>query len=294
MNDVRDEAALSAAVREAQPEVVFHLAAQALVRASYAAPVATFDTNVMGTVKLLDAVRQVPSVRAVVVITTDKCYENQDWPWAYRETDKLGGYDPYSASKACTELVVSAYRQSFFSGATHPGLATARAGNVIGGGDWAEDRLVPDVLRAFASGQAAVLRMPSAVRPWQHVLEPLRGYMQLANRLFSGDATWARAWNFGPLEADTQSAGWVAQRLADAWGEGAALTAHESPDMPHETQQLRLDTALARTHLNWHPGLRLEQALTWVVTWEQARLRGEDMRAVSIQQIDAYLKAFAS
>ena len=250
--DVRDEAALAHAVREARPEIVFHMAAQSLVRVSYDEPAATYATNVMGTVNVLEAVRRCDGVRAVVCVTSDKCYENRETPRPYREDDAMGGHDPYSSSKGCAELVASAYRRSFFSGpgdaSGRAALATARAGNVIGGGDWAKDRLVPDLLNGFAAGVRPLIRFPSAVRPWQHVLEPLAGYLRLAEALWMGDPAAADGWNFGPDDADAQPVSWIADRLAALWGEGAAWETTGEPQ-PHEAHFLRLDCAKARQKL---------------------------------------------
>ncbi len=287
--DIRDPAAVQRCLEAAEPEVVFHLAAQPLVRHSYREPVDTFATNVMGTVNLLEAIRGCPSVRAVVVVTTDKCYDNREWDWAYREGDALGGADPYSASKACAELVAAAYRRSFLA-AGGLGLATARAGNVIGGGDWAGDRLVPDFLRASDSCQPLVIRSPGAVRPWQHVLEPLAGYLLLAERLWAG-ADGAEGWNFGPGESGDRPVGWLADRLC-ALVPGAAWE-HRPGDHPHEARLLRLDSGQARRRLGWRPRWSLEEALARTVEWHLAWRRGADMAAVSRQQIAAYEAAAA-
>lgn len=286
--DVRDLAALTRAVQVSRPEVVFHLAAQSLVRRSYRDPLETYATNVMGTVHLLEAVRATSGIRAVVNVTSDKCYENREWTWGYREIEPLGGADPYSSSKACAELVTAAYRQSFFGdAASSPALATARAGNVIGGGDWAEDRLVPDVLSAFLAGRPATLRRPQAVRPWQHVLEPLGGYLLLAQRLLARDAGAAGAWNFGPDGGDAQPVQVVVERLARLWGEGAGWQPQPG-DHPHEASLLMLDISKARHQLGWRPRLPLDAALSWVVDWARAHRDGADARALTLQQIQAY------
>jgi CDP-glucose 4,6-dehydratase len=288
--DVRDEAALARAVREAQPEIVFHLAAQSLVRLSYDEPVATYATNVMGTVNLLEAVRRRDGVRALVCVTSDKCYENRETPRPYREDDAMGGYDPYSSSKGCAELVTAAYRRSFFSGGG-AAVATARAGNVIGGGDWAKDRLVPDLLNGFAAGDRPLIRFPSAVRPWQHVLEPLAGYLRLAEALWEGDSA-ADGWNFGPDEIDARPVGWIADRLAALWGEGAAWETTGEPQ-PHEAHVLRLDCAKARRELSWRPVWALDEALRRTVAWRRALDGGADMTDFSLQQIRARQAALA-
>ncbi len=286
--DVRDEAALTHAVGEAPPEIVFHMAAQSLVRVSYEEPAATYATNVMGTVNLLEAVRRCEGVRAVVCVTSDKCYENRETPRPYREDDAMGGYDPYSSSKGCAELVASAYRRSFFGGqsdsAGGTAIATARAGNVIGGGDWAKDRLIPDLLNGFAAGVRPRVRFPSAVRPWQHVLEPLAGYLRLAEALWAGDRGAAEGWNFGPDDADSRPVRWIADRLAVLWGEGAAWETTGEPQ-PHEAHFLRLDCAKARQQLGWRPAWGLDEALRQTVAWRRALDEGADMTDFSLNQI---------
>jgi len=291
VGDVRDAAALAEAVASAAPEIVIHMAAQSLVRASYLAPVDTYAVNVMGTVHLLEAVRRTAGVKAVVVVTTDKCYENREWAWGYRENEAMGGYDPYSSSKGCAELVSAAYRSSYFNPdayAVHGvAVATARAGNVIGGGDWAQDRLVPDILAAFAGGKAVQIRNPNAVRPWQHVLEPLSGYLTLAERLYAQGPAYAEAWNFGPNDADARPVGWVADELAAAWGGGAGWQAVEGAN-PHEAHHLKLDISKARSRLGWHPQLSLPQALKLVVEWARGQQGGADARALTVGQIAAY------
>lgn len=285
--DVRDAARLGAHLEESRPEVIFHLAAQPLVRRSLRDPAATFETNVMGTVNLLEAVRNIAGVRVVVNVTTDKTYENRDWEWAYREDDRLGGSDPYSASKACSELVTAAYRASFFEahedGAELPAVATARAGNVIGGGDWGEDRLVPDLVQAALNGGKAYIRNPHAVRPWQHVLNPLSGYLALAQALWSSPG-YADGWNFGPQERDARPVGEVAVRLAELWGGGLAWDADRSAQPP-EAQTLRLDSSRARMRLGWTPAWDLDDALRAVVEWHRAVAGGRDAREVSFDQI---------
>ncbi len=288
--DIRDEASLAAAMRAADPEVVFHLAAQPLVRASYREPIATFGTNIMGTAHLLEAARTLPSLRAVVVITTDKVYENREWERGYVETDTLGGHDPYSASKAAAELVVASYRQSFFGAPLDGrtvGIATARAGNVIGGGDWAEDRLIPDLVRSLTAGQEVRVRRPNAVRPWQHVIEPLSGYLRLAERLVADPAAYAEGWNFGPENADARSVAWIVDHVTRQWGDG--LTWGVVPGKhPHETTFLSLDITKARTRLDWRPRLDLATALDWTVHWYREHARGADMRAVTLEQLSAF------
>jgi CDP-glucose 4,6-dehydratase len=281
--DIRDAEMVKRELVRASPEVVIHMAAQPLVRRSFAAPRETYETNVMGTVNLLDAVRVCKSTRAVVVVTSDKCYENSGRGGGYREEDKLGGQDPYSSSKAAAELVTSAYRHSFFSGPDAPRVATARAGNVIGGGDWGEDRLIPDVVRAVKSGGKLRLRNPSAVRPWQHVLCPLCGYLLLAQALCESSA-YAREWNFGPEERDARTVEWVVQRVSDMWPGGVRWQVEDS-EHPHESQRLELNSKQAREYLGWEPGLGLEAALRMTVEWYSAWERGKDMSELTLAQL---------
>jgi CDP-glucose 4,6-dehydratase len=290
--DIRDAASLDAALTPFAPEVVFHLAAQPLVRYSYTDPIGTFETNVIGTAKVLDAVRRTPSVRAVVSVTTDKCYENKEWLWGYRETDPLGGYDPYSSSKACAEIVSAAFRQSYFPIADmaqhHTAIATARAGNVIGGGDWSTDRLIPDLVRGFLANEPVRIRRPQAIRPWQHVLEPVLGYIQLAEKLLSPDpARYATAFNFGPSDDDAQTVEWIVTRMTKHWGNNASWVLDEDPSV-HEAGYLKLDASRARADLAWHPRLHLETALHWLVDWYKAWQSGVDMHRFTLDQIAAY------
>jgi CDP-glucose 4,6-dehydratase len=289
--DVRNLEMLSRLVVEFQPEIIFHLAAQSLVRASYRDPIDTFSTNVMGTVNVLDTARRCESVRAVVVVTSDKCYENREWLWGYRENDRMGGHDPYSSSKGCAELVTSAYRRSFFNdvdrGDPPVGVASARAGNVIGGGDWAVDRLVPDMIRAFAAHEPVNIRNPDAIRPWQHVLEPLSGYLMLAERLQRNGPEFAEAWNFGPLDEDAKPVSWIAQTLVKRWGNAAAWQVGRSKG-PHEAAYLKLDCSKARARLGWRARWPLAEALARVVDWHKAHASGDDMRAFSLRQIQEY------
>ncbi|HEY4373542.1 MAG TPA: CDP-glucose 4,6-dehydratase [Burkholderiales bacterium] len=288
--DIRDLARVEDAMRTARPQVIFHLAAQALVRASYKDPVGNYATNVMGTVHVLEAARQVPGVEAIVLVTSDKCYENLEWPWGYRETDPLGGHDPYSSSKGCAEIVAAAYRRSFFAAVPGgPALATARAGNVIGGGDWSEDRLVPDVLRAVAAGHAPEIRNPNATRPWQHVLEPLRGYLLLAQGLAQEDeaARYAEAWNFGPDAAAERTVDWVVRRLLEQVG-STVRWAPAAGGQPHEANLLKLDISKARARLGWHPALAIGEALALTAGWYSQAQAGADMRKFSLEQIAAY------
>ena len=284
--DLRDFAAVRAAVERARPDVVFHLAAQPLVRESYRAPVDTYAINVLGLVHLLESLRLVGSVPAVVNVTTDKCYENREWPWPYREDDALGGHDPYATSKACAELVTASYRRAFLADAGIA-VATARAGNVIGGGDWAIDRLVPDVLRAVGAGVPLVVRAPQAIRPWQHVLEPLSGYLRLAERLHADGSRFAEAWNFGPFDDDARSVAWIVGRLVARYP--GASWCHDNSEQPHEAQYLKLDHSKARTCLGWRPRWRLDDALDRTVEWHDAWRRGEDMQETTFAQIARYV-----
>lgn len=284
--DIRDFEAIRPLVADFRPDIVFHLAAQPLVRLSYQQPVETYATNVMGTVHVLEAARQAGSVRAIVNITTDKCYENREWPWGYRENEPVGGHDPYSSSKACAELVSGAYRRSFFEGAGIA-LATARAGNVIGGGDWAEDRLVPDILRALQRNEPVRIRNPQAIRPWQHVLDPLSGYLLLAERLHAHGQADAEAWNFGPREEDARPVQWIVERLCAGWGDGAFWT-RQPGEHPHEAGWLKLDISKARQRLDWAPCWPLEAALARTIEWHRAWRDGQDMRTVCLQQIAAH------
>ncbi len=289
--DVRDLDHLKRVFAEFRPEIVFHLAAQSLVRQSYLDPIETYSTNVMGTVNVLEAVRQVGGVRVVVNVTSDKCYENREWCWPYRENEAMGGYDPYSSSKGCAELVTAALRNSFF----HPSnfsehgvaVASARAGNVIGGGDWAKDRLVPDIMRAFMSREVVVVRNPNSVRPWQHVLDPLSGYLLLAEKLWTSGAEFAEAWNFGPVQDDAKPVSWIVGQLANLWGNGASWTVDLSHH-PHEAQLLRLDCSKSKTRLGWQGRLNGVEPLLMVVDWFKSFQNGEDLHRETIAQIARY------
>ena len=284
--DIRDAAVVQGVMQRVRPDVVLHLAAQPLVRLSYAEPLATYATNVMGTAHVLEAVRQVGGVRALVSVTTDKCYDNREWLWGYREDEALGGHDPYSSSKGAAELVTAAYRRSYFAN-RDCAVASARAGNVIGGGDWAADRLVPDVLKAFEQRQPVILRNPQATRPWQHVLEPLAGYLTLAEALHTQGQAVAEAWNFGPADDDTQPVQWIVEHLAQRWRDGARWDLDTSPQ-PHEAHFLKLDCSKARRRLGWQPAWTLDEALTRIVHWHQAWLAGADMHSHTLREIHDY------
>lgn len=289
--DIRELDSLITCLASTKPEIVIHLAAQALVQSSYQQPVATYATNILGTVNLLEAVRQVNSVRVVIIVTSDKCYENKGWPWGYRENDRLGGFDPYASSKACAELVTAAYRQSFFPAAKYSehgvAIATVRAGNVIGGGDWAANRLVPDIVRAILNGQQLRIRHPQAIRPWQFVLEPLLGYLLLAERLWTDGTRFDGPWNFGPLPNDARSVAWVVEQMLQLWDNQPSWIPDDC-NHPHEDNYLRLDASRANTLLQWWPRLTLAEALEWTVEWYQAFQKGKDMRQLTENQIERY------
>lgn len=286
--DVRDYDALAQCIESCRPEIVFHLAAQSLVRVAYRDPIGTFATNVMGTVHLFEAIRRAAGVRAVLNVTSDKCYENRGLHRPYREDDPLGGNDPYSASKACAELATAAWRRAFFeSGGSTALLASVRAGNVVGGGDWADDRLVPDCIRAMRDGRTLDVRYPDAVRPWQYVLEPLCGYLLLAERLCGKDPAAAQAWNFGPLEEDGWPVSLVVDTVARLWGSSGGWRVDTLPKPP-EAAFLKLDSAKARAHLGWHPRLRLNDTLAWTVDWYRRQALGENATVLCMEQIDRY------
>lgn len=288
LGDIRDLAAITNSMVSFNPDILIHMAAQPLVRLSYREPVETYSTNVMGTVHVLEAARKCANLKAIVNITTDKCYENREWEWGYRENEPMGGHDPYSNSKGCAELVTSAYRKSFFSKPGSPALASVRAGNVIGGGDWAEDRLIPDILRAFEKQQAVVIRNPSATRPWQHVLEPLSGYFVLAENLYTGDhPDFADGWNFGPKDEDVQPVGWICDHMVKLWGHNASWQLDGQAN-PHEANYLKLDISKAKRHLQWEPQWNLSTALEKIVHWHKAWLAGDNARELCIQHINEY------
>lgn len=292
--DIRDLKSLEKAVVSSEPDIIFHLAAQPIVRFSYEDPLLTYQTNIMGTAHLLDVVRRCPSVRAVVIITTDKCYENREWYWGYREDEALGGYDPYSSSKAGAEIVTASYRRSFFNpvdfGKQHTvAIATARAGNVIGGGDWAKDRLIPDIIRAISAGEKVKIRSPHSIRPWQHVLEPLSGYLTLAERLYCDGPSYAEAWNFGPYDSDAKPVQWIVDHLCTKWPGSMGYEIDKS-QQPHEASYLKLDCSKAISRLAWRPTWNLEQTLDKIIEWNLLCERGMDLRVATINQISQFIQ----
>jgi CDP-glucose 4,6-dehydratase len=289
--DIRDFRRLKSAMAECRPDVILHLAAQSVVRSSYDDPVETYSTNVMGTVHVFEALRQLRLPSVVVNVTSDKCYLNREWAWGYREDEPMGGRDPYSNSKGCAELVTTAYRESFFHPASFDrhgvALGSARAGNAIGGGDWTANQLIPDLIRAFLAGKPCPIRSPSAIRPWQFVLEPLNGYLTLAERLASDPRRFAGGWNFGPADVDAKPVSWIADALVQSWGDGASWE-RESAVHPHEANFLKLDASMARSQLGWQPHLPLHQALEWIVEWYRGYRAGADPRSLTRTQIERY------
>jgi CDP-glucose 4,6-dehydratase len=293
VGDIRNREAIAEAVRSAQPEIVIHMAAQSLVRRSFAEPSETYATNVMGTVNVLDAVRtDGAGVRVIINVTSDKCYENREWEWGYREGEAMGGHDPYSSSKGCAELVSGAFARSFFSDPNGTRLASARAGNVIGGGDWGEDRLVPDIMTAALEGRPARIRNPNSIRPWQHVLSPLSGYLVLAQSVWRSPEH-AAGWNFGPAEEDARPVGWIVERLSELWP-GELRTEIDDGPHPHEARFLKLDSSRARSYLGWRPLVGLEGALTSIVDWYRALREEADMREVTLGQVESLQYALSS
>jgi len=290
--DIRDLNKINDIFKKYKPEIVFHLAAQPLVRYSYREPVETYQTNVMGTLNVLEAIRSVGTVRAAVMITTDKCYENREWDWGYRENEPMGGHDPYSSSKGCAELLIASYRDSYFPVDTYTdheiAIASVRAGNVIGGGDWADDRLIPDIIRALQSNTDIQIRNPYAIRPWQHVLEPIDGYIELAEKLFSSHGKYAEAWNFGPKEEDAKPVQWIVEKMAELWGEGAKWVVDKG-EHPHEAKYLKLDCSKAHAELNWWPKWSLETSLGKIIDWHKEAIAGHDLRRLSLSQIQEYM-----
>ena len=289
--DIRDFQKLKNTIERYRPEIVIHMAAQSLVRESYKNPVETYDINIMGIVHLLEAIRNFNGIKAVVNVTTDKCYENKEWLWGYRENDSMGGFDPYSNSKSCSELISVSFRNSFFNPELYSehgvALATARAGNVIGGGDWAEDRLVPDIIRSILQGEKVKIRNPYAIRPWQHVLEPLNGYLMLAEKLFTKGPQYAEAWNFGPVEEGSKSVQWIVEKLCKKWGEGASYEIDANPQ-PHEANYLKLDCSKANHLLGWKPRWTMEKALDSIIEFTKAYQNKEDIKKICIKQISEY------
>ena len=292
IGDIRNINTLQKAMQEAKPEVVIHMAAQPLVRHSYSNPVETYATNVMGSVNLLEAIRYVDGVKAVVNVTSDKCYENREWLRGYREDEAMGGYDPYSNSKGCAELVTAAYRSSFFNPANYKdhgvAIASARAGNVIGGGDWAADRLIPDFIRSIMENKTVIIRSPNAIRPWQHVLEPLSGYLLLAENLYNYGSKYAEAWNFGPADNDAKSVEWTINEMVNNWGEGASFMVDASAANLHETHFLKLDCSKARMQLGWKPQWDIAETIKRICCWHKAHLNGKNMKVYALDEIQQY------
>lgn len=284
--DVRNYDYLKEVIEKTAPDIVFHMAAQSLVRPSYQDPITTYSTNVMGTVNLLEAIRQTNKVKVVINVTSDKCYENKEWLWGYRENEPMGGYDPYSNSKGCAELVTSAFRNSFFNSSNSVALASVRAGNVIGGGDWAKDRLIPDIIRALTKNEPIIIRNPQSIRPWQHVLEPLNGYLALAENLWEKGQEFAEGWNFGPIDEDAKTVSWIVEYLTQSWIPQGTWKL-ESQDQPHEANYLKLDCSKSRNRLNWEPLINLEHGLNWIVLW-YSQYQSQDARQATLEQIKQF------
>ena len=287
IGDIRDLDKISNSMTVFNPDVLIHMAAQPLVRLSYLEPVDTYTTNVIGTVNVLEAARKCPNLKAIVSVTTDKCYENKEWEWGYRENEPMGGHDPYSSSKGCAELVTSAYRRSFFNSDDTASLASARAGNVIGGGDWGEDRLIPDILRAFEKSEPVVIRNPLSTRPWQHVLEPLSGYLVLAQELFLNGDNFAEGWNFGPKDEDCKPVSWILDKMVTYWGNNASWSIDKNNN-PHEAGFLKLDCSKASNRLKWNPKWNLQETLEMIVNWHQNYLKGINMKKECLKEINKY------
>lgn len=287
IGDITDLNHITESMMAFNPEILIHMAAQPLVRLSYQNPVLTYATNVMGTVNVLEAARKCPKLKALVSVTTDKCYENKEWAWGYRENESMGGHDPYSNSKGCSELVISAYRNSFFNNTNSAGLASARAGNVIGGGDWSNDRLIPDILKAFEKNEPVIVRNPLATRPWQHVLEPLSGYLVLAQHLFEYGSDFAEGWNFGPKDEDCKPVSWILEKMVSHWGKGAYWELDKKIN-PHEAGYLKLDCSKAATRLNWYPQWNLEYTLESIIDWQQHYLSGKNIQEKCLEEIAKY------
>jgi CDP-glucose 4,6-dehydratase len=293
IGDIRDFDKLKSTAQSFDPDIVIHFAAQPLVRLSYEKPIETIETNLMGTAKLLETVKHLKSVKSVVCITTDKCYENKEWHWGYREVEPMGGHDPYSASKGSAELIISAYRRSFFPKNKYDehgvAIASTRAGNVIGGGDWALDRLIPDIMKTFVKNESVTIRSPHAIRPWQHVIEPLNGYLMLAEKLYEEGPDFAEGWNFGPADEDAKPVSWIVDKLVSLWGPEAKWEL-DSKINPHEANYLKLDCSKANGLLNWHPKTNLQTALEWIVEWYRVYQSGGDIRSITEKQIDRFEK----
>lgn len=287
IGDIRDLEQLKKSMYDFSPEIVIHMAAQPLVRLSYVSPIETYEINVLGTVKVLEAARYCGGIKAIVTVTTDKCYENKEWTWGYREYEAMGGYDPYSSSKGCAELVTSAYRRSYFNETGRAAVATARAGNVIGGGDWAMDRLIPDIIGAFERNEPVIIRNPMSTRPWQHVLEPLSGYLMLAEDLYLKGNEVAGAWNFGPLDEDCKPVSWLLDQMIIHWGEGASWKLDDKPN-PHEATFLKLDCSKAKNYLKWQPRWHVDETIKRIVTWHKAYSKNQDMLKLTLQEIKDY------
>ncbi|SDT95104.1 CDP-glucose 4,6-dehydratase [Polaribacter sp. Hel1_33_78] len=285
--DIRNLNQISKSMLDFNPDILIHMAAQPLVRLSYQEPVDTYTTNVIGTVNVLEAARSCPNLKAIVSVTTDKCYENNEWDWGYRENEPMGGHDPYSSSKGCAELVTSAYRRSFFNSEDTASLASARAGNVIGGGDWADDRLIPDILKAFEKSESVVIRNPISTRPWQHVLEPLSGYLVLAQELFENGKEYAEGWNFGPKDEDCQPVNWILDKMVSNWGEGASWELDKNNN-PHEAGFLKLDCSKAANRLKWQPKWSLQQTLKLIIEWHQVYVNKGDVKEQCLTEIKKY------
>jgi len=289
IGDIRNLEQLTESMVRFSPDILIHMAAQPLVRLSYQEPVDTYTTNIIGTVNVLEAARKCPNLKAIVSVTTDKCYENKEWDWGYRESEPMGGYDPYSSSKGCAELVIASYRRSFFSSQDTASLASARAGNVIGGGDWAEDRLIPDILRAFEKSESVIIRNPISTRPWQHVLEPLSGYLVLAQELFLNGDDFAEGWNFGPKDEDCKPVSWILDKMVESWG-GKASWSLDEKNNPHEAGFLKLDCSKAASRLKWHPKWNLQLTLKLIVDWHQLYINGGDVKTQCLKEINTYCK----
>jgi CDP-glucose 4,6-dehydratase len=293
LGDIRDYESLFASIEIFQPEIVLHLAAQSLVRKSYHSPRETYGTNVMGTLNLFEAIRHIGHIKVLLNVTSDKCYENKEWTWGYRENEAMGGYDPYSSSKGCSEILTASYRQSYFNPNEYHqhglGFASARAGNVIGGGDWAEDRLVPDILHAFQNNQPVLIRNPYSIRPWQHVLEPLSGYLCLAEKLYEDGKRFSEGWNFGPFSNNELCVQDIVSRLANHWGAGAQWSIEQNPQ-PHEAHFLKLDCSKAKSNLNWSPKWDTDEVLLRIANWHKSWLSGQDMFDYCLSEINDYMR----